>query len=752
MQKMMHCGLFLLVLALGFLRAEETEGAVKNDTYSCEIDQTTQPFRLYIPQGYNAASGKLPCVLYLHGFDSRYDSTSVTTAMSSFADTNKWLLCFADGRGSVNYDHLGETDVLRVRAELIARYKADPDRVYLQGMSMGGHGTYRMGVRFPDLFAAASPQAGWTDLYEFYPHWYEQATSPRLAAYLDPTRGPLLRHAAALPQAENGLLLAWRPYYGLSDSTNPPLNATAMINAWSSLGHTDVTPVSHPGGHTAEANHLAYPFFLGKAVNHNRANVTYTTQRLRHDGAYWVRIEDFTVREQNARVQATVQPDGTIFVNTQNAERFVLSPPAALTANVPAVTVDGVVVPTQPWSGAVTLRVKRDLQGFPNGWEIAPGAPEAGKKRKGCEGPLDEVTLSRPFVVLYGASGTAQQTADNLRDAQLFCGQWNSRMILRWQSNTPVPDNWFVPPYPAHFATGGGVNAAEALTPLSDTAAAALNLAGKHLILFGDPSSHTLIEALRASGKAPIGMSSDGLSVTLGARNYTEAATPGLRWTFVCPRHDDTQGLAMVSKGFLSSLPELNLTAFDLGKDHEQLPWLLPDYVIWDLNRLPTGISNQSSTYRYLPERYLEAGFFTSSWALDAAAPKIRATFDGPPDPNDPGAYLVQGQVRIEAADDIGASGVGLVEYSSNGGTNWNVYNGPFVHNALGTTTFHFRATDLGLSWLYHPHPTTGFVRATQALTNTSGIGSVTIKLNPNSTPQIQSGPTAHPNPTLLVP
>jgi predicted peptidase len=49
-------------------------------------------------------------------------------------------------------------DALR---QTMAEFRVDPDRVYLTGLSMGGHGTWYLAYRRPDLFAAIAPICGW---------------------------------------------------------------------------------------------------------------------------------------------------------------------------------------------------------------------------------------------------------------------------------------------------------------------------------------------------------------------------------------------------------------------------------------------------------------------------------------------------------------------------------------------------------------------------------------------------------------
>ncbi|HEX3000480.1 MAG TPA: prolyl oligopeptidase family serine peptidase [Armatimonadota bacterium] len=47
--------------------------------------------------------------------------------------------------------------------DICARYRVDPDRIYLTGLSMGGYGAWDMAIEFPDLFAAIAPLCGGGD-------------------------------------------------------------------------------------------------------------------------------------------------------------------------------------------------------------------------------------------------------------------------------------------------------------------------------------------------------------------------------------------------------------------------------------------------------------------------------------------------------------------------------------------------------------------------------------------------------------
>lgn len=54
-----------------------------------------------------------------------------------------------------------ERDLIALLDQVLESYLADPDRVYLTGLSYGGFGTWWLASKHPDRFAAIAPVAGW---------------------------------------------------------------------------------------------------------------------------------------------------------------------------------------------------------------------------------------------------------------------------------------------------------------------------------------------------------------------------------------------------------------------------------------------------------------------------------------------------------------------------------------------------------------------------------------------------------------
>jgi dienelactone hydrolase len=63
-----------------------------------------------------------------------------------------------------NWEDWGRLDALEVLDLAKTRYNPAPERIYLTGHSMGGHGTWYLGATFPDRWAAIAPCAGYPTL------------------------------------------------------------------------------------------------------------------------------------------------------------------------------------------------------------------------------------------------------------------------------------------------------------------------------------------------------------------------------------------------------------------------------------------------------------------------------------------------------------------------------------------------------------------------------------------------------------
>jgi len=132
--------------------------------YRSTFDGKLVPYRLYVPTTYNK-SRKYPLVVLLHGAGG--DETNFIEAYQQrwpkLAEERGYILASVNGRGPLSgyrKENGGEQDVLDVMALVKERYNIDPARVYIGGHSMGGAGTWQVGLKYADKFAGLIPIAG----------------------------------------------------------------------------------------------------------------------------------------------------------------------------------------------------------------------------------------------------------------------------------------------------------------------------------------------------------------------------------------------------------------------------------------------------------------------------------------------------------------------------------------------------------------------------------------------------------------
>ncbi|MEM8932760.1 MAG: prolyl oligopeptidase family serine peptidase, partial [Acidobacteriota bacterium] len=65
------------------------------------------------------------------------------------------------GTGPPKGWHESEAELLVLLDLVATRYRTDPARVYLTGLSYGGFGTWYLASKHPERFAAMAPVAGW---------------------------------------------------------------------------------------------------------------------------------------------------------------------------------------------------------------------------------------------------------------------------------------------------------------------------------------------------------------------------------------------------------------------------------------------------------------------------------------------------------------------------------------------------------------------------------------------------------------
>jgi predicted peptidase len=117
-------------------------------------------YLLYLPPMYEASKEKWPLVVFLHGAGETGKDLKMVKKHGPPKLVEKKDFPFilvspqAPTRGWMPEAVNGLID------EVMSKYRVDPDRVYLTGLSMGGYGTWALASAYPGKFAAAVPICG----------------------------------------------------------------------------------------------------------------------------------------------------------------------------------------------------------------------------------------------------------------------------------------------------------------------------------------------------------------------------------------------------------------------------------------------------------------------------------------------------------------------------------------------------------------------------------------------------------------
>lgn len=147
-------------LAEAQMRLDAVAGTqVQRRTFRSRIDGSVQYYAVRPQRGAGATPGDKPALfLSLHGAGVEAHGQA-----NAYSAKNWGHVIAATNRRPFGFDweDWGRVDAMEVLAHAKAAFPHDPQRVYLTGHSMGGHGTWSIGALFPDQFAALGPSAGW---------------------------------------------------------------------------------------------------------------------------------------------------------------------------------------------------------------------------------------------------------------------------------------------------------------------------------------------------------------------------------------------------------------------------------------------------------------------------------------------------------------------------------------------------------------------------------------------------------------
>ena len=125
------------------------------------------PCFITVPSSFNRGTDTLPMIVFLHGAGERgsdIESVRVHGIPKLFGSDENYrglsvITLSPQCPGGMVWNHL-VFELKELIDRVSADYNADPRRISITGISMGGFGTWEMGMTFPGYFSALAPICG----------------------------------------------------------------------------------------------------------------------------------------------------------------------------------------------------------------------------------------------------------------------------------------------------------------------------------------------------------------------------------------------------------------------------------------------------------------------------------------------------------------------------------------------------------------------------------------------------------------
>lgn len=411
--------------------------ATHKRTFVSDVDGSVQYFSL-VPAKPAPDGKKSGLVLTLHGA-----SVEAAGQAACYAPKPGLHVAAATNRRPYGFDweDWGRLDALEVLANASRDLGTDPRRTYLTGHSMGGHGTWHVGVTFPDRFAAIAPSAGWVSMWS-YAGMKKDPNARTERELVLRASGP----SDTLALVRNLTPVGVYVLHGDADDNVPVSQARTMRTELATF-HGDFVYREQPGaGHWWGNACVDWPpifeFFdrhtLPEKAAVRKVEFRTASPRVSSD-CHWLRVEAQQKPFLVSRVEIACDPDKRTFRGTtENVARLSLDLAPLAPGKPFKVELDGQAIDAVAWPGGeARVWFSRDEK---DKW-AAVSKPSADAKGPHRSGPFKDAFRNR-VVFVYATKGTPAENAWALAkarfDAETFWYRGNGSIDV-------VPDTAFDP-------------------------------------------------------------------------------------------------------------------------------------------------------------------------------------------------------------------------------------------------------------------------------------------------------------------
>lgn len=416
-----------------------------------EVDGSTQPYGLIVPSGYDPDK-PIRLDVVLHG---SMRSTGISELKFIHANDGEdhegppppvvnYIELRPLGRlGENAYRFEGETDVDEAIAAVCRNYRIDQTRIVLRGSSLGGVGTWQLGLKRPDRFVALGPAAGPVDTFVF-------ANAPwshfvRLDP-LTPWQKTMLHLVDAIDYTANAGMV---PVVAAMGDKDPYFSSHILMQkAFEKEGIPFKGIVDRGAGHGLSAKAKQEQLRLlgelaAKGLDPSPQHIRFVTWTLKFNRCHWIEILGLREHYQRAEIDAQMAEDGSVNItDIRNITRFAIRLPARRTpSSTLTVGRKKITVP----DGQLDVPRTVVVEWKDGAWNYQGDLQQItlSGKRPGLQGPIDDA-FATSFLCVRGTGKPWNPAVGAWADASLnrFADEWRRhyRGYLPCKDDTDVTE------------------------------------------------------------------------------------------------------------------------------------------------------------------------------------------------------------------------------------------------------------------------------------------------------------------------
>ncbi|MGD1044570.1 MAG: hypothetical protein ABR936_04465 [Bacteroidota bacterium] len=379
-------------------------------TYVSEIDNKLQYYIAHIPKSYSDKSPSqlvvfLPTSVLNHQpylESMRVANFKLIENLQEMSDKYNMIVLetFSREVGRPNFNSIEETDMFEALNSLKEDYRIDTSRIFLTSTCIGANKVLQVAERYPQMFTALGMVSP-TFLSSF-------------STILWSTQMEVLKYVNNIKNLPVVVV------HSVLDAHSSIQNSENFINKARVEGITDINYIRLPDVidpfYWNQYADTIFTFFKNHNVRKNPLSVSFSTNQLKYNNAYWVKNITFNSMSI-ARVDAQVDTiNNTYSVTASNVIGYTLDLPSSkITLHKPVKVIENgrIVFNEVPKNNFITIK------------EVNKQSENNICKNSQIEGPLTHIFIHK-FMIVIGTKGSAdenlkiRQMADSINEAWLY--------------------------------------------------------------------------------------------------------------------------------------------------------------------------------------------------------------------------------------------------------------------------------------------------------------------------------------------